>query len=505
MKKLLLLILVGSFLLLPLVGCNDAFAEGNTPLSSPPDENADATTPENTIEENTTPEITTPEETTTSEETTTPEETITPVEQTVSFEEVFGAPFMFFDAQPLIQDASIEKAQAEMRVEVLDYGIYLPNAVYSYATVVEDPTIVYPKEIVSATDKNRDAVMAVLTEIQNSESCYVLKNSISTSTKIAVYSIANVYYIVTFYEGDRVAKIHYIDENAELPPENNDVPAPNENGLFDNEEVTFYTKMLSSIPVSSWGGFEVKRTSNGEIYMNGALYENTGVFKTPNIVYDRAIIYQSFMDDALAELLVKIRNAESRYVLQTQDDNRYGKTFSIYYIDGMYCFLNEYNGRVTALWCEIANSETPPEVTPPVNTFVPAPNGEDPFGNVQTSFTAKTFAQEPFMSAWFSLEVEIDNDKIYLGKTLYKCVGIIENSTITYSKYLLEDLEDDENAEEKLEILEKIKNSQTCYLLKTDNEELISYSLYYIDGTYYFLNSISGKPSRIHYAATTTP
>ena len=109
------------------------------------------------------------------------------------------------------------------------------------------------------------------------------------------------------------------------------------------------------------------------------------------------------------------------------------------------------------------------------------------------------------MSAWFSLEVEIDNDKIYLGKTLYECVGIIENPTITYSKYLLEDLEDDENAEEKLEILEKIKNSQTCYLLKTDNEELISYSLYYIDGTYYFSNSISGKPSRIHYAATTTP
>lgn len=263
--------------------------------------------------------------------------------------------------------------------------------------------------------------------------------------------------------------------------------------------------MLSSIPVSSWGGFEVRRTSNGEIYMNGALYENIGVFKTPNIVYDRAIIYQSFMDDALAELLVKIRNAESRYVLQTQDDNRYGKTFSIYYIDGMYCFLNEYNGRVTALWCEIANSETPPDVTPPVNTFVPAPDGEDPFGNVQTSFTAKTFVQEPFMSAWFSLEVEIDNDKIYLGKTLYECVGIIENPTITYSQYLLEDLGDDENAEEKLEILEKIKNSKTCYLLKTDNEELISYSLYYIDGTYYFLNSISGKPSRIHYAATTTP
>ena len=302
-----------------------------------------------------------------------------------------------------------------------------------------------------------------------------------------------------------MAKIHYIDENAELPPENNDVPAPNENGLFDNEEGSFVTKFFAGYMLSSWGGFEVRRTSNGEIYLNGTLYENTGVFKTPNIVYDSSIISRSFMDDALYELLVKIRNAESCYVLQAQGNNKYGNIFSIYYIDGIYYFLNEYDGKVRTIWCEKTNSETPPEVTPPVNTFVPAPDGEDPFGNVQTSFTAKTFAQETFMSAWFSLEVEIDNDKIYLGKTLYKCVGIIENPTITYSQYLLEDLEDDENAEEKLEILEKIKNSKTCYLLKTDNEELISYSLYYIDGTYYFLNSISGKPSRIHYAATTTP
>ena len=349
MKKTILLILVGSLLLLTVTGClqnskNEQTTPHNKTESTTPHQSIDkTTTPQNTTEENTTPEITTPEETTI------PEQTVTPVEQTASFEEVFGIPFMFFNAQPFIQDASIEETQGEMRVEVLDFGIYMPNAVYSYATVVEDPTIVYPKEIVSATDKDRDTVMAVLTEIQNSESCYVLKNSISTSTKIAVYRIANVYYIVTFYEGDRVAKIHYIDKDAELPPENNEVSAPNENGLFDNEEVTFYTKMLSSIPVSSWSGFEVRRTSNGEIYMNGALYENIGVFKTPNIVYDRAIIYQSFMDDTLAELLVKIRNAESRYVLQTQDDNRYGKTFSIYYIDGTYCFLNEYNGRVTAL------------------------------------------------------------------------------------------------------------------------------------------------------------
>ena len=505
MKKTILLILVGSLLLLTVTGClqnskNEQTTPQNKTESTTPHQSIDkTTTPQNTTEENTTPEITTPEETTI------PEQTVTPVEQNVSFEEVFGIPFMFFNAQPFIQDASIEETQGEMRVEVLDYGIYLPNAMYSYATVVEDPTIVYPKEIVSATDKDRDTVIDVLTEMQNSEICYVLKNSISTSTKIAVYRIANVYYIVTFYEGDRVAKIHYIDKDAELPPENNDVPAPNENGLFNNEEVSFMTKFFAGYLLSSWGGFEVRRTSNGEIYLDGTLYENIGVFRTPNIVYDSSIISVSFRNEEISKLLEKIRKTKSCYVLQAQGNNKYGDIFSIYYIDGIYYFLNEYDGKVRTIWCEKTNSQTPPEVTPPVSNFVPAPDGEKPFGNVQTSFTANIFANGSAMPARFPLEVEIDNGNIYLSNTLYECVGIIQNPEITYNQTMLRNVKAGSKADWKLEILEKIKSSETCYVLKAADEIFVSYLLYYIDGTYYFLNSINGTPTKIYYAATTTP
>ena len=209
------------------------------------------------------------------------------------------------------------------------------------------------------------------------------------------------------------------------------------------------------------------------------------------------------MDDALYELLVKIRNAESCYVLQAQGNNKYGNIFSIYYIDGIYYFLNEYDGKVRTIWCEKTNSETPPEVTPPVSNFVPAPDGEKPFGSKQTSFTTNVFASGSTIPSRFTLEVKIDNGNIYLSNTLYECVGIIPNPEITYNQSMLRNVKLGNKSEWRVEILEKIKNSETCYVLKAADEKLISYLLYYIDGTYYFLNSINGTPTKIYDAATT--
>ena len=55
-------------------------------------------------------------------------------------------------------------------------------------------------------------------------------------------------------------------------------------------------------------------------------------------------------------------------------------------------------------------------------------------------------------------------------------------------------------------LVEKIKNSATCYLLgPTEETGRKAMLLYYIDGVYYFSDSINGKPSRIHYAITDTP
>ncbi len=298
------------------------------------------------------------------------------------------------------------------------------------------------------------------------------------------------------------------DQNTQLvPPVNDDIPTPNESGLFGDRTGTVVMDVLVQIPVSSWYGLEVEIESDGNIYLNDILYENTGVFETPELVYLDPIPQLAKENEELAKTLEKIQNAKSCYVLETKGAERYGKTISVYYIENTYYFLDKYEGEVTRIWCENKNTqitpETPPEVTPPVSNVVPAPDGEKPFGSTQTSFTADVFAQDSTMSSRFSLEVRIDNDKIYLGKTLYECVGTLENPTITYIQSLLWDVEKAENAEEKLEILEKIKNSKTCYVLKpvgTDNGKTIV--LYYVDGVYYFSDSINGKPSRIHYAVT---
>lgn len=102
-----------------------------------------------------------------------------------------------------------------------------------------------------------------------------------------------------------------------------------------------------------------------------------------------------------------------------------------------------------------------------------------------------------------SLDVKIDNGNIYLSDTLYECAGIIQNPEITYNQSMLWNVKVGSKADWKLEILEKIKSSETCYVLKDAGGNRTSYLLYYIDGVYYFLNSINGTPSRIYDAATT--
>ena len=289
------------------------------------------------------------------------------------------------------------------------------------------------------------------------------------------------------------------------PPQNNNLPAPNENGLFSNRSGTVVMEVLAQIPVSSYYGVEVEMADDGKIYINDILYENIGVFATPELAYLEPIPYIAQQDEKLAEILQKIQSTQSCYVLETQGVERYGKKISVYYIDDTYYFLNKYDGNVSRIWYEDKTVEPTPE-NPPVNNIVPAPNGANPFGNVQTSFTAEIFAQNALMSSRFSLEVRIDNDKIYLGKTLYSCFGIFKNPTVTYSEYLLQDIEFDEDAGEKMKVLEKIKNSETCYMLKpVESDSAKTIMLYYIDGVYYFSDSVDGKPSRIHYAITDIP
>ena len=384
MKKLILLILVGAFLLLSLIGCNVSKLPIETPESTIPEGTTpEGTTPEGTTPENTTPENTTPENT--------PQETTPP------------------------ENSTTENTSQE--------------------TTTPETT---PQQ---------------------------------------------------------------------TPPTNTVIPISNGENPFNNVETSFTAKVFAQLTImSSRFSLEVE-IDNGKIYLSDTLYECVGMIEKPTITYDRQLLLDLENDEnakSKLEVLEEIKNSEICYVLEPADVSN-GKAFLLYEINGVYYFSDSIKGKPSRIWYEDKTIEPTPE-NPPVNNIVPVPDGEKPFGNVQTSFTARVFAQLTVMSSRFSLNIKIENDDIYLETALYRCVGIIKNPTITYSQPLLWDVEDDENAEEKLEILEKIKNSETCYVLQpvgTDTGKTIV--LYYIDGVYYFSDSINGKPSRIWYAITDTP
>ena len=353
MKKLILLILVCSLLLLTLTSClqNDKGEE------TTPQDITESTTPHQSNDETTTPDkspdVATPPDNTTV--------IVPPKEISIPVEEVFNTEKVRFEAQPFIQDASIIYVQWDMRFEISEYGVFIDNTLYDSAKIISNLTITYPVKIASATNTDMDTMISILEKIQNSETCYLLETKKQKDYQVAVYVIDNLYFIVSFRENGIVAKIHYVDlsdiPTPEIPPEvttppqNNNIPVPSENNPFGNEEVVFKTKLLTTVIASSWGGFEVRTTSNGEIYLDGVLYENKGVFDTPDIVYNQQILSESLRKEELSKILEKIQDAESYYVLETQDANKYGDKFSIYYINGTYYFLVEYNGKVKAIWC----------------------------------------------------------------------------------------------------------------------------------------------------------
>ena len=293
----------------------------------------------------------------------------------------------------------------------------------------------------------------------------------------------------------------------QTPPTNTVIPISNGENPFNNVETSFTAKVFAQLTImSSRFSLEVE-IDNGKIYLSDTLYECVGMIEKPTITYDQQLLLDLENDEnakSKLEVLEEIKNSEICYVLEPADVSN-GKAFLLYEINGVYYFSDSIKGKPSRIWYEDKTVEPTPE-NPPVNNIVPVPDGEKPFGNVQTSFTAEIFAQNALMSSRFSLEVRIDNDKIYLGKTLYSCFGIFKNPTVTYSEYLLQDIEFDEDAGEKMKVLEKIKNSETCYMLKpveSDSAKIIM--LYYIDGVYYFSDSVDGKPSRIHYAITDIP
>ena len=120
------------------------------------------------------------------------------------------------------------------------------------------------------------------------------------------------------------------------------------------------------------------------------------------------------------------------------------------------------------------------------------------FGNDDSiEITAAPFAQHASLSAVFSLDVEISEDNIYVGGNLYDKVEYVRNPEIAISDF--DSANKDVTDEECLEIIEKIKNGKSCYILETESAQVESkkIAVYVIDDAYYFLSFMQNSEEQV--------
>lgn len=151
----------------------------------------------------------------------------------------------------------------------------------------------------------------------------------------------------------------------------------------------------------------------------------------------------------------------------------------------------------------------PIETAPQIENRAPTPVGDHPFGEGPSTFMAPLFVQPPDLSWGPTLNIRVENGKIYINDYLYESVGILDNPQVSYTEALVWGLEvEKENSEiaetretaaNKLVILETIKNHTSCYVLETQANAKYGtkIAVFYIDGEYYLLNAVDEDVIRI--------
>ena len=123
-------------------------------------------------------------------------------------------------------------------------------------------------------------------------------------------------------------------------------------------------------------------------------------------------------------------------------------------------------------------------------------------------FCAEPYIQDSALSWEYSLDIKIEGDKIYINDTLYKesssvpPVVLYSDGFLAHADYI----DKANNNQEIANILTKIKNCDSCYLLETNQvcKTGQKISVYEIDNVYYFIRFYdNGEVMRIHRAIIT--
>ena len=135
---------------------------------------------------------------------------------------------------------------------------------------------------------------------------------------------------------------------------------------------------------------------------------------------------------------------------------------------------------------------------------LPGTQSENPTEPIEEiRFTAETVAQLATIDSWYSLEVSVYGDKIYINNVLYEKIETVTNPEIVYDEELLTASQKTEDQAEYIaELLKKLKAYETCYMLEAEAymESSKKVAIYEIDGTYYFVTTYNGVAYRIHIA-----
>lgn len=119
-------------------------------------------------------------------------------------------------------------------------------------------------------------------------------------------------------------------------------------------------------------------------------------------------------------------------------------------------------------------------------------------------FSAEPYIQAPALSWEYSLNVKIEDGKIYINSVLYEESSSTPPAVIYSDGFLSHaDYTDKINNTEITSTLTKIKDCESCYLLETgqDSKAGQKISVYEIDNFLYFIRFFDdGEVMRIHYA-----
>ena len=127
-------------------------------------------------------------------------------------------------------------------------------------------------------------------------------------------------------------------------------------------------------------------------------------------------------------------------------------------------------------------------------------------GDETVSFYAEHYIQSPPLSWVYSPEIRVDDGQIYIHDFLYEQVSSSAPPAVVYSEGFLNNAAfyDSQNGNQEIsDTLQRIKESEFCYVLKTDEvcntgKEIFVYE---IDNAFYFVRFFeSGEVMRIHRA-----